>query len=93
MINLLMRQPPIILQQIILLRPRRLDQLLRDRLYHHPKRSTNQSFPSKDLDVECGANEEGRGRTRISAKASSGMSVSFAPWCLGTMSCGVSGAR
>lgn len=59
MINLLMRQPPIILQQIILLRPRRLDQLLRDRLYHHPKRSTNQSFPSKDLDVECGANERG----------------------------------
>lgn len=34
MINLLMRQPPIILQQVILLRPRRLDKLLRNRLYH-----------------------------------------------------------
>ena len=39
--------------------------------------------------------EVGRGRTRISANESSGMSVNFAPWCFGMMSygrvrCGIS---
>lgn len=74
MADLLVRAAPVVLQDVVLVGAGGLDELLGDWLGRVSVVGLSFSYVG------------GRRRTRISARWSSGMSVSFSPWCLGMTS-------
>jgi len=83
MINNLMRNPSVILQDIIILGAGGDGETFGDGLFPS---CVSQTYPVAVIEVlEGRAGRGGRG-TRISRNCSSGISVSLAPWCLGITS-------
>lgn len=82
MIDDLMRDPAVILQDVVVFGAGGAGDAFRDGLFP-PTEDQPRHIPAPVRR----SRDEGGGGTKISRSCSSGISVSFAPWCLGITSC------